>query len=208
MSSLSQQLFGSIRHLGVKRKVHKSDLLFFAGDIATGFYYIESGEIRLYQTNEQGRTLELRRLHESDFLAEITLFASPVYPVNAEVSRVSQLYYFEKQRLLNAIDQDPGLAKLFMTLFAQKCMALNQALESFALSTVRQRLIQFLRNNCQKAGNCDILLPVKKSELAQQLGTISATLSRNLLQLEKERLIQVNGRSIHILDCNRLYSGI
>ncbi|MBU4330119.1 MAG: helix-turn-helix domain-containing protein, partial [Acidobacteria bacterium] len=49
-------------------------------------------------------------------------------------------------------------------------------------------------------------LPVKKTELAQMLGTVSETLSRNLAQLQEDGQIEVDGKNIRIIDCASLRS--
>ena len=48
------------------------------------------------------------------------------------------------------------------------------------------------------------LLPVSKSQLASNLGTVSETLSRSLRKLADEELIRVEGKRIEILDLDLL----
>jgi CRP-like cAMP-binding protein len=89
-------------------------------------------------------------------------------------------------------------------LLAQKCVVLSSRVESLGLRTVRQRLIQYLLANCYGPGPCLVELKIKKGELAKLLGTISETLSRVLKQMQKEGLIAVDGRKIHIRDCQKI----
>ncbi|WLT38244.1 helix-turn-helix domain-containing protein [Synechocystis sp. B12] len=49
-----------------------------------------------------------------------------------------------------------------------------------------------------------VTLDLPKSQLAAQLGTIPATLSRAFYQLKNEDLIAVKGAEIQLLDCDRL----
>jgi CRP/FNR family transcriptional regulator len=47
-------------------------------------------------------------------------------------------------------------------------------------------------------------LPISKSQLASNLGTVSETLSRTLRKLSDDALIQVQGKVIDILDRDRM----
>ncbi len=71
------------------------------------------------------------------------------------------------------------------------------------MSTVRQRLAKYLVQQCT-GSSCVITLPIKKGQLATELGTVIETLSRNFKQLEKDGLILVDGKKITIKDCQGL----
>jgi CRP/FNR family transcriptional regulator len=47
-------------------------------------------------------------------------------------------------------------------------------------------------------------LPIAKSQLASNLGTVSETLSRTFRKLSDEAIIRVKGKQIEILDLERL----
>ena len=47
-------------------------------------------------------------------------------------------------------------------------------------------------------------LPISKSQLASNLGTVSETLSRTLRKLSEDDLIKVAGKKVEILDFGRL----
>jgi CRP/FNR family transcriptional regulator len=112
--------------------------------------------------------------------------------------------YFERLRVLRSIQADPAVAEFFLVLLANKCILLNERIETLNLRTVRQRLAQYLLAHCATERSCDINLTIKKSELAKYLGTISETLSRTFRRMGKDGLIEVRGRHIHVLDCARL----
>ena len=49
-----------------------------------------------------------------------------------------------------------------------------------------------------------IELPISKSQLASNLGTVSETLSRTLRKLSEDDLISVSGKTVEIIDFDRL----
>jgi CRP-like cAMP-binding protein len=193
-----------VKNLGRLYRYARGAFLFQAEEKAAGFYYVETGEIRVFKMDEQGRELEVARLGPGDFLGEAIAFVSGRFPFYAQADKDSSVYYFEAQALFHRIESDPAIARFFIGLLAQKCVVLSSRVESLGLRTVRQRLIQYLLANCYGPGPCLVELKIKKGELAKLLGTISETLSRVLKQMQKEGLIAVDGRKIHIRDCQKI----
>jgi CRP/FNR family transcriptional regulator len=197
-------LIGHILAHGRKKIYAKGELLFAAGTPADGLYYVASGAVRVYRMDEQGREVEIVRLGPGEFFGEAVVFASPVFPAFADATLDSEVLFLSKSGLWQDLDRVSGLARDLLGLLARKCLVLNRRIEVLELQTVRQRLVQFLLSRCPGQGSCNVRLEMKKGELAQLLGTIGETLSRNLKQLQEEGLIQVAGRRIHIPDCRRL----
>ncbi|OGI11200.1 MAG: hypothetical protein A2Y40_04975 [Candidatus Margulisbacteria bacterium GWF2_35_9] len=194
-----------IEEIGIEKNFSKpGTILFHTGQNADNFYYILEGEIRVYKTDINGKEVEVASFGKGHFVGEVILFAGKEYPVTASVVKKTKALSFNKDRLLKAIEKNPTIAMFFLKLMANKCLVLNTRLESIALQTVRQRLIQYLYTQCSGDKECKIMLTIKKTDLAKRLGTISETLSRTLNQIQKEKLIKVEGKTIHILQCERL----
>jgi CRP-like cAMP-binding protein len=199
-----KELEVKIRELGQAKTYAKDEFLFHADDPAEGFFYLQSGEVRVFKMDEQGKELEVVRLGPGDFFGEAIVFIQDRYPSYAQAVKDSEVLLFEKSKFFQNLEKDPEIGKFFLHLLAKKCIVLNKRIEALELRTVRQRLIQYLVSSCSSETSLDITLPMKKTELAKLLGTISETLSRNLKQLQEEGLISVEGNTIHIKDISRL----
>ncbi len=197
-----------IRHLGAKKSFQKGEHLFNAGDTAKGMYYVESGAIRVYRMDDEGKEVEVVRLEDGDFLGEAVLFVSPAYPAFAQAVKDSEVWFIPKEALFQQLEKDPVASRFFLTLLAQKCVTLNQRIEALGLNTVKQRLAQYLLARCSGDRECQIDLDIKKHDLARLLGTISETLSRNLRQMQEQGLIEVRGTRIIVKDRRRLQEEI
>ena len=193
-----------IESIGVSKSFYKGEMLFYSQDKAKGLYYVQAGIIRIFRMDEQGKEVEVVRLEKGDYLGEAILFVSSVFPFFAQAAEDSQLLFVSKESLFRSLETNPDLSKFFLKLLAKKCVILNKRIDILGFKTVRQRLIHYLITGCKGKTECRIDLPVKKIELAQLLGTISETLSRNLKQLQAEKLIEVKGKRIIIKNCPKL----
>jgi CRP/FNR family transcriptional regulator len=94
-----------------------------------------------------------------------------------------------------AINIIAGLSR-FLRQFAQQ-------IEELTFKDVPSRLARYLLDLAKgRAGTVD--LPISKSQLASNLGTVSETLSRTLRKLSDDDLIRVEGKHIQLLDVERL----
>jgi CRP-like cAMP-binding protein len=199
-----ESLASKIMALGITRKYKKNAFLFQAQEDASGFFYILRGGVRVFKMDENGREVEVVRLGPGDFLAEAIAVASAKFPGFAQATEDSQVLFIETRGFFKTLETDPGLSRFFLILLARKCLVLNDRLESLGLRTVRQRLIQYLLSHCSGENVCLVELKIKKSDLARVLGTISATLSRNLREMQQEGLIEVRGKRIRIQNCLKM----
>lgn len=192
------------QRLGSIRNYPAGKMLFSAGEAASGLYYVEKGEIRIYRMDSDGREAEVVRLEAGDILGEAIVFTGNRYPFFAEAVRESRVIFLSRESLFEEIDKVPSSSLAFLRLLSEKCLTLNRKIESLGMRTIRQRLILFLLARCPGDRKCLVELDLKKGELARKLGTVGETLSRNLRQLQDDGLVRVEGRRIHILNCQAL----
>jgi len=186
---------------GRPRRLARGTVLFQEGDKADAFYRVDRGEVRISKVDDQGRVLQVARLGPGDFLGEAPAFLSGRYPFLAEAATDAEVTVFQTREVWAAVRRDPAAAPFFIQLLARKCLVLSRRVESLGLDTVRQRLVRYLLGLCGGGGGCLVRLPVRKAELAVQLGTIAETLSRNLKHLQEDGRIEVRGAEIRIIDC-------
>jgi CRP-like cAMP-binding protein len=142
--------------LGRLKQFHQGEMLFHAEDEADGFYYVRSGEIRVYKMDEQGKEVELVRLGPGEFLGEAIVFVSSVFPAFAQAIKDASVLFFEKSAVTKEMEIDPEISRFFVDLLARKCVVLSTKIESLGLRTVRQRLIQYLLSNCSGDQRCRV----------------------------------------------------
>jgi CRP/FNR family transcriptional regulator len=82
-------------------------------------------------------------------------------------------------------------------------------IEELSFTTVRQRLIAALLKLAESEGiissrGVEFQLPASHQELANQLGTVRELISRNLMRLQAEELLDVDARQIVVKDMKGL----
>lgn len=192
-----------IRDLGQTRTAAKGAALLSEGDPVEGFFWLIEGAVRVFQMNPEGREFEVARFGAGQWVAPALALSTDRFPHFIVALEDSRLLFFPREETIERITHDPLLAAHFLRLLATRCHALHERLNTLQFHTLRDRLEQYLAQECPRDGTCQIRLSMPKKDLAQVLATTPESLSRTLRQLEDEGRIAFKGRSIRLLQCAR-----
>jgi CRP/FNR family transcriptional regulator len=84
------------------RQIDDGEILFAAGDRATGFYVLLQGKIKLYKVSADGKEYILRVVSNRQTFAEAAAFSGLTYPVFAECMSPCQIVYFDANDFRNS----------------------------------------------------------------------------------------------------------
>lgn len=202
------------RLAGLSRVLHlrKKDMLFGEDDSYRGMFVVLTGLAVVYKLSDEGRMLILHVCRPGDSLAEVPLFEEDPdarYPAHARATRDSEILFLPKEKFAPFLRQHPGVAWEMLRGFAHRMRELSQQLEGITLREVTARLARYLLGEIEAAGAGQLAEPVltlalAKGSLASYLGTVHETLSRTFARLAKDRVIEVDGPRVKILDIVRL----
>ena len=201
---LNEQELNSLAEIVFIRTVDKGEILFFQGDPANGFYTLLSGLIRIYKSSPEGKEYTLHTIRPGQMFAEAAIFGGNKFPANCIALEESNVAFFAKDRFVNLIVNSPNISLKMISALSGFVRDFNQQIENLSLKEVSARLALFLLNKAESIGQNSIVLDISKSELANSLGTISETLSRNFRKMKELAIIEIDGKNITVLDFDRL----
>lgn len=186
-------------------RLHKHKILFNKGDTPHGIHVVVMGQIRLYLPSTQGWEKVIHMEGPGSTFGEAVVFLDKPYPVSAQATQESIVLLIGREALSRAIETSPLLCRKML---ASLCVRLHELLadiESCTSRTSLQRVICFLLQQAPQDGQAyEVALGTSKQTLAAQLNLAPETLSRVLTQLGQAGLIEVHGRTITVLDVQRL----
>ncbi len=179
--------------------INKREMLFLEGDEGRYLYYLSSGSIKLFRSNEEGKEAIIRFIEPGDFFAELILFLNNRYPVTAMAIEPSVLLAIDAKKLFDCIQGHPEVAMKLIAKLTAKTQYLIKMVEDLTLADVRKRFLNYLEHLNEKSNGETITLPVPKGELSLLLGISPETFSRLLRKLVEDDIIEVDGKKISIL---------
>ena len=208
-SRLDQPSLVDLGRVARGRRADPGEVLFAAGDRATGFFVLLEGKIKLYKISADGKEYILRVVRAGETFAEAAAFSGLRYPVFAEALEPCRLAHFEVNEFRHLIQRSPQLALNMIATMAELLHTLTVKIEDLSLREVGARLCRhFLELAEQEFGTPKdgqtLNLETTKTALAARLGTISETLSRTFRKLQQHGLLRVERNRVTLLDCRRL----
>lgn len=186
----------------------RGDILFHRGDAAHGLFMLVSGQVKLAVNSPQGTEKVIGIISAGESFGEAIIFLDRAhFPIYAQATRDSQLLLVPKQTIFSLLERDTTVARKMLAGLSVRNRQLVQDIEAVALFTASQRLIGYLLQISANAdGAGEVTLPASKSTIASLLNLTPETLSRTLLKLQQQGLIEVHGKEIIITDMAGLRS--
>jgi CRP/FNR family transcriptional regulator len=189
-----------LARLAVPRRFARQEALFHQGDESEGFHVVASGQVKVSRYGPDGREQILHILAEGDPCGEVPVFQGESYPATAVALEPSQTLYFRRRDFLDLGSRRPGLLLSMMGVLAARLRHFVELVDDLALKEVSARLARHLLESADAQDSDTVTLQTTKAVLASRLGTIAETLSRTLARLQRDGLIQVEGKRVTLLD--------
>lgn len=209
-------LFSDLRADDVERiaagtttlRAEKGETLFRRGDPCNGFHVVVYGQVKLGFISAQGAEKVVEIIGPRQSFGEALMFLERPYIVSAQTLADSLLLHVAKAAVFGELEADPLFARRMLAGLSRRLHGLVSDVESYSLRSGAQRIIGYLlREDFEHkvAGQVvELTLPTTKSIIASRLNLTPEHFSRVLHELTVARLIEVDGRTVRILDIDRL----
>ena len=194
-------------------KLPRGDILFHRGDPCHGFHFILSGQVKLAFTSAEGNEKVVDILRPGQSFGEAVMFMDKPYVVMAQALTECSLLHINKQVFFDEMALEPVFCRKIIAGLSQRLHQLMADVESYSLRSGRDRIVGFLLHEEARGGEghakgthgrVAVRLPTSKGTIASRLNLTQEHFSRILSELTAAGLIEVEGRTIHIPDIERL----
>jgi len=189
--------------IGKMRESAKGELLFSEGEEAEGFYIVAAGKVKIYKLSPEGKERILHIVHPGGTFAEAAIFGSGMYPAYAQPLEASRLVFFPKKEFISLLHEHSQISINMIAGLSRFLRQFAAQIEELTFKDVPARLARYLLELAGDEAD-QVELPISKSQLASNLGTVSETLSRTFRKLADDEIIKVRGKVIDLLDRDRL----
>lgn len=194
----------------VFRNVKAGHVLFVTGDECRGLYIIETGRVRIYRTNPEGREQVLHVEGPGRPVAELPLFDGGPYPASAVALEETRLLFLPRADFESLYRTNPDIAQAIIRALGRRLRHLVHVTETLAFRDVAARLALLLVGYAERTGRetpegTELTLDRTQEELAIEIGAARESVSRAMKQLRRKGLVRRVDRD-HLLvpDLSRL----
>ncbi len=199
------QLSEIANHYIDNKTYSKKSTIAHEGDHCHTIGIIVNGTIELQTVYPSGKVLTHLRLKQSDVFGEALLFNKKnTYPINIKAVSDCQIGFIDKQNLLTIFNNYPQALTNFLMLMSNKLLILNKKIRNLSLDTLDKRVANFLLQAYKKSGHKMFKVGISRKAMAEMMGVQRPSLSRTLVKMRDNGIIDFTGDSFKITDFDKL----
>ena len=203
-AGLSREDFAYALHYfsAVQRLYEKGDFINRVTAPLENFGLVLSGTLQVYMDDIDGNHMIMANVGEGDTFGESLCYLhreAPVY-ICSVTDSVVLLMNTERIRHpdVQPTQRDVMLANRFTAMLASRTLAMNDRIQILSKLSIRDKLITFFSQYCNRYGRQDITIPFDRGDMATYLGVNRSALSRELSRMREEGIIDFHKNAFTI----------
>jgi CRP-like cAMP-binding protein/CheY-like chemotaxis protein len=189
------------------RKYKKKESVYQESGYPRGIYFVVSGKIKCSKTNEFGKELITGIYKEGDFFGFLALLEDKAYSDTAVALEESEICMIPKADFESLVYNNAEVSKKFIKILSDNLHEKEEQLIRIAYNSVRKRIADALialHERYKKESKPTSVINISREDLANFVGTAYETIIRTLTDFREEKMIDLQGREITILDYEKL----
>ena len=185
----------------------KGEIIFKEGSFASGVYCINSGKIKVSMLGDEGREQIVRLAKAGDIIGYKALLSSVRYSASAVAIDDSNVCFIPREAFIHTLKKDALLSFEMMRLLSDELRNAEGKITHLAQKPVRERMaetILFLKETYGIDEEENINVALSREEIANIVGTATETTIRLLSEFNKDKLIELSGKKIKIINTEKL----
>jgi CRP-like cAMP-binding protein len=189
------------------RHYKRGDILYHEGNRISGFYCVNRGIIKVFKTGLDGKEQIIRFAKPGDIIAYRSVLSNEPACTTAKVIEDCQVCFIPTEILILFVKSNPSFALELVKLTCHELGEANSYITDIAQKTVRERLAEVLIQLMHEFGLDEqkfLKISLTREELANIVGTATESVIRLLSEFKSDKLVELNGRKIKVLDSRGL----
>ncbi|RAJ10956.1 CRP-like cAMP-binding protein [Chitinophaga skermanii] len=170
-------------------------------------YYVKSGKVKAYRMNDDGKEYITNLYGEGDYFGYVALIEDRPYDDNAEALENTEIALIPKEVFLEQLLNDVSVARTFIKRIASEVKEKEDRLLQLAYDSLRKRVASGLlsiHDKLHKEQGSSALIELSRDDIARFVGTATESLIRTLSDFKQEKLIEMQGTRIRIVQPDAL----
>jgi len=205
---LSQPDKEMLNHHHLVANFSKGDTILSQRSKPKGPICLVSGKAKIFMIGAGNREQIIKMLRPLSFINYRSLFSDNYYPFSVVAVEESAIVIFEKQALSRILKQNAELAVKFIKIVSEDLFSSNNRLVSLTQKHVRGRLAEsllLLRDTYGvEADGKTLRVMLSRGDIAHLSNMTTSNAIRTLSGMVSEKILEIQGRKIMILDAKML----
>jgi CRP-like cAMP-binding protein len=189
------------------RRYAKREVVLHKGGSGDGLLFLLSGQLQVIDVTEDGRAIGLRMLQVGDFFGEIALINNSTRSASVVAMSEVLVGFLPAPTAMHLFSHSPTVANQMLRHLAQKIQRDSEFRALLSINNTAKRIYAYLtlmqQKNPQEGTAVVENLPTHQ-DIANMVNTSRETVTRALLSLSQQGIIQKDAHRLIILDAKAL----
>ncbi|RRV38154.1 fumarate/nitrate reduction transcriptional regulator Fnr [Pseudomonas sp. o96-267] len=186
------------------RPLKKGEFLFRQGDTFGSVFAVRSGALKTFSLSDGGEE-QITGFHLPSELVGLSGVDGERYPVSAQALETTSVCEIPFERLDDLALQLPQLRRHLMRIMSREIRDDQQMMLLLSKKTADERIATFLVNlsarfRARGFSANQFRLAMSRNEIGNYLGLAVETVSRVFTRFQQNKLLEAEGKEVHILD--------
>lgn len=201
LDDLKSFIFDNGSHYTVK----KDTSIYREAEHSNSIYLIDEGAVKCYQIDKQGKELVTGLYRKNDLFGYTSFTSNTPHKETATTIENTVLIGISTHQFNEILDHNPKIALELVQLLSNDLITVKDQLLEMAYGTVNKKtaatILKFAEKINRKPNDP---INISRSDLASVAGIATETLIRTLASFKKQGIIASEGRSIKVIDIEKL----
>ena len=191
------------------REIRRRQIIYLPGDPGDRVFFINGGRVKCSKVSRDGKELTLAYRGAGQLFGELCVFEAQPREEMAEAMKNAIITELPAERMRELLLADAALAFKFAAIIGARRREMETKLEHLVFRDVHAKLAALLLDLGREYGvendvGMQIGLKITHQEMANLIGSTRETISLTLAQFKKKNLLNLDGRSVVLLDLDGL----
>lgn len=187
--------------------IKRGEVLFDEGEHINGVFCIRDGVCKVSKMSANGKDQIIKLIKKGDLIGERSLISNETSNLKAVALNDMKVCFIPKEEIMKDLKQNSNFTMSILNDLAAALKQSDNVVVDMAQKTVKQRLAEtllHLSTNFDEKENGALDIQLSREDLANLIGTATESAIRLLSGFKKEKLIDLKGKDIFILDITKL----
>lgn len=201
--------FEALKHLSQEQQTRfyrKKDLLYKENDYPRQLFFVISGKVKIFKTNQDGKEFITEIRKEGEFFGYPDLISGRQYAESAAAMEDSEVSMVPKDDFFKLLFANKDVSTKLIKMLADNIAEREEQLLNLAYNSIRRRVADALLVLNERFDNehKKVEISILRDDLANMVGTAKETVIRTLTDFKNEKIIDIERGVITIKNLEKL----
>jgi len=200
-TQLSDRELDVVRAVSVEKNYPRSAVVLTEGEMGDSLYMIQTGKVKVFIGDEDGREIILKILGPGSFFGEMSMIDKQPRSASVTTLETSTFLVLQHNAFEKCVEQAPRIAQMVMQVLAQRVREADRKIGTLAMMDVYGRVAStLLELAVNDNGKMIVGEKLSQQDLANMVGASREMVNRILKDLAERGFISVESKSITIIN--------